>query len=257
VCLVLEQHGRRPGLVPLWDTAVAALAMARMGTDDVKKLWLPGVVEGTTRLGLVSELTGRLVPATADAAVLVAGDDVRLVDLTDLPRQRVETTTRALASHVDVTGRSGERLGADGDWVLSAARLGLAAHQLGNADAGVREAAAYLSGREQFGRPLATFQAVSQQLADAYCDVQAMRATLWQAVWVLEQGQDARRAVDVASWWATDAGVRVVTAVQHLHGGIGADTTYPVHRRLLWALQTDALLGGASRQLARLGAALV
>jgi acyl-CoA dehydrogenase len=84
-----------------------------------------------------------------------------------------------------------------------------------------------------------------------------MRATLGQAVWRLQREEDARREVDVAAWWACDAGVRVTTVVQHLHGGIGADTTYPVHRRLLWALQTDALLGGASRQLARLGPQLL
>ncbi|MDP9100879.1 MAG: acyl-CoA dehydrogenase, partial [Actinomycetota bacterium] len=112
--------------------------------------------------------------------------------------------------------------------------------------------------REQFGRPLATFQAVSQQLGDAYCDVQAMRATLWQAVWQLDRGPEtqARRAVDVATWWACDAGARVQNAVQHLHGGIGADTTYPVHRRLLWSMRIDALLGGPSRQLRRLAPAL-
>jgi acyl-CoA dehydrogenase len=168
----------------------------------------------------------------------------------------VETLNHALATEVLPAG---EPLGGP-DAVArltGQARLGLAALMLGVADEGVREAASYLSSREQFGRPLATFQAVSQQLGDAYCDVQAMRATLWQAVWLVEQRRDARRAVDVATWWACNAGVGVQTVVQHLHGGMGADTTYPVHRRLLWALQADALLGGASRQLARLGPALV
>jgi acyl-CoA dehydrogenase len=179
----------------------------------------------------------------------------------------VETTTHALAADITFAGTHAERLAGDVEWLRDVARVGLAAGQLGNTDEGVREAASYLSGREQFGRPLATFQAVSQQLGDAYCDVQAMRATLWQAVWALDRGSGdqgsaqqegaARRAVDVAAWWACDAGVRVQTVVQHLHGGIGADVTYPVHRRLLWALHTDALLGGASRQLARLGPALL
>jgi acyl-CoA dehydrogenase len=260
-CLLLEQHGRRLALLPLWENAVAALALARFGTDEQRTAWLPGVAAGTTRLTLVADLGGggSPVPAgmAAQAAVVVSGDDLSLVPLEGVTRTAAETTTHALAADLDLTGAAAQPLSGDADWVRDVARLGLAAGQLGNTDEGVREAASYVSGREQFGRPLATFQAVSQQLGDGYCDVQAMRATLWQAVWALEQGRDARREVDVATWWACDAGVRVQTVVQHLHGGMGADTTYPVHRRLLWALQTDARLGGASRQLARLGPALV
>jgi acyl-CoA dehydrogenase len=60
----------------------------------------------------------------------------------------------------------------------------------------------------------------------------------------------------VACWYATDAAERIQHTVQHLHGGLGADTTYPVHRRLLWTMRSNALLGGPSRQLVRLGAAL-
>ena len=261
ICLLLEQQGRRVALLPLWETAVAALVLARFGSDEQQATWLPGVAAGTNRLTLVADLGGgdSPVPAgmAAQAAVVVAGADVSLVSLDGVPRTSVETTTHALAADVDLAAAHRQPVAADADWVRDVARLGLAAGQLGNTDEGVREAASYLTAREQFGRPLATFQAVSQQLGDGYCDVQAMRATLWQAVWALEQGRDARREVDVATWWACDAGMRVQTTVQHLHGGMGADTTYPVHRRLLWALRTDALLGGASRQLARLGPALV
>jgi alkylation response protein AidB-like acyl-CoA dehydrogenase len=261
ICLLLEQHGRRLALLPLWENFVAALVVARFGSDEQQATWLPGVAAGTNTLTLVADLGGGdcLVPSgmAAQAAVVVSDDVVTLVPLDGMHRTPVETTTHALAADVDLTTASGQPISADADWIRDVARVGLAAGQLGNTDEGVREAAAYLTEREQFGRPLATFQAVSQQLGDGYCDVQAMRATLWQAVWELEQGRPARREVDVATWWACDAGVRVQTVVQHLHGGMGADTTYPVHRRLLWALRTDALLGGASRQLARLGPALV
>jgi alkylation response protein AidB-like acyl-CoA dehydrogenase len=261
ICLLLEQHGRHPALLPWWETAIAAFVVSRFGSDELQATWLPGVAAGTNRLTLVADLGGgdSPVPAgmAAQAAVVVSGAAVSLVPLGVVARTPVETTTHALAADLDLAGASSQPIAADPDWVRDVARVGLAAGQLGNTDEGVREAASYLTGREQFGRPLATFQAVSQQLGDAYCDVQAMRATLWQAVWALEQGQDARRQVDVATWWACDAGVRVQTVVQHLHGGMGADTTYPVHRRLLWALRTNALLGGASRQLARLGPALV
>jgi acyl-CoA dehydrogenase len=274
ICLLLEQHGRRLALLPLWENAVAAYALAKHGSDEICTTWLPGVAAGTSRLSLVVDLgesqsldvvngtlTGlaSLVPAgmAANAVVVATDDGLWLADLSGVKRSPVVTTTHALAADIPFDATPVQRLDGDADWLREVARLGLAAGQLGNTDEGIREAASYLSSREQFGRPLATFQAVSQQLGDAYCDVQAMRATLWQAVWALEQGRPARREVDVAAWWACDAGVRVQTVVQHLHGGIGADTTYPVHRRLLWALRTDALLGGASRQLARLGPALV
>jgi acyl-CoA dehydrogenase len=235
--------------VPLWGTAIAALAIARHGTDAQRQRWLPGVAAGTSRLAVA---VGSIVldGGDADAVVVLRADGADLA--TGLTGTPVETLVHGRALQVRLGDVLGEPLG-ETSWVEGVARVGLAALQLGTADEGVREAASYLSAREQFGRPLASFQAVSQQLGDAYCDVQAMRATLWQAVWALEQQADPGRAVDVAAWWACDAGVRVQTAVQHLHGGIGADTTYPVHRRLLWALQTDALLGGASRQLARLG----
>ena len=264
VCLLLEQQGRRLAPVPLWETTVAALAVARFGDDEVRKRWLPGVADGSTRLTIALDASGdnlALVPQehVADAVLVCRPDALLLVETAGLPRVEVATTSHALASDLSVRGAQTTALGdaAASTWLADRARVGLAAIVLGAADAGVREAASYLTGREQFGRPLATFQAVSQQLGDAYCDVQAMRATLWQAVWLLESGGDARTAVDVACWWATDGGGRVQQTVQHLHGGMGADTTYPVHRRLLWTLRASAQLGGPGRQLARLGPALV
>jgi acyl-CoA dehydrogenase len=255
LCLLLEQQGRFVAPVPLWETTVAAFVLARGGSPDQQARWLPRVAAGTARLALAVSLDGTpdgLVSGPFDALVVVDGDAVLLAE--SPVATPVETTNHTLA--FDVTGLSGEPLDVPADWVRDVARLGLAAQQLGVADAGVREAAQHLSGREQFGRPLATFQATSQQLGDAYCDVQAMRATLGQAVWALGRG-DARKEVDVATWWATDAAERVQHVVQHLHGGLGADITYPVHRRLLWTMRANALLGGPSRQLVRLGAALV
>ncbi|MCW2584851.1 MAG: putative acyl-CoA dehydrogenase [Frankiales bacterium] len=267
VCLLLEQQGRFLAPVPLWETTVAALAVAQ-GTPQQQARWLPAVAAGTAKLSLAAALSGPQPVAWDGTALrgtaLVSGASHALVVVTDAgvllaetpAGEPVVTTNHTLAFDVDLTGVPAEPLTVEAEWVLDVARLGLAAQQLGVADAGVREGAQHLSGREQFGRPLATFQATSQQLGDAYCDVQAMRATLGQAVWALGNGP-ARTAVDVATWWATDAAERIQHTVQHLHGGLGADTTYPVHRRLLWTMRANALLGGPSRQLARLGAALV
>jgi 3-oxocholest-4-en-26-oyl-CoA dehydrogenase beta subunit len=89
--------------------------------------------------------------------------------------------------------------------------------------------------------------------ADAAIDTEAIRVTTWQAAWRLDNGLDAGRAVTVASWFAAESGQRVVHATQHLHGGMGADISYPIHRYFLWGKQNELLLGSPSAQLARLG----
>ena len=263
LCLLLEVQGRRLAPVPLWETTLlGADPLLRSGTAELHKRWLPGVADGSLRLSaavdLVSgEASTRDVPQghIADAVVVPTTRGAELVEMAGLTRTPVLMTNHALAADLDLEGVVGTPMAGPVDW--DRARLGLAALLLGLADEGVREAAAYLSGREQFGRPLATFQATTQQLGDAYCEVQAMRATLWQAVWALDNEEPAaRRSVEVAIWWAVDAAQRVQHTVQHLHGGLGADTSYPVHRRLLWTMRAVAQLGSPSRQLARLGTEL-
>jgi 3-oxocholest-4-en-26-oyl-CoA dehydrogenase beta subunit len=141
-------------------------------------------------------------------------------------------------------------------WMLDRALVGLCATQVGVAEGALRMAADYTSERQQFGRPLSTFQGVALKAADAYVDTEAMRVTLWQAAWRLTAGLDAAKEVLVAKWWAAEGGQRVVHITQHLHGGMGADVDYPVHRYFLWGKQIEDTLGGASAQLARLGQAL-
>ena len=65
---------------------------------------------------------------------------------------------------------------------------------------------------------------------------------------------NAADEVAVAKWWACEGTHRVVHATQHLHGGVGADVDYPIHRYFLWGKQTGDALGAGSWQLTRLGA---
>ena len=140
--------------------------------------------------------------------------------------------------------------------VLDAAWTGLCALQVGVCEAALAQTAAHLNEREQFGRPLATFQGAALKAADAAIDLEAMRVTLWQAAWRLDAGRDAGPAVAVAKWQAAERGQRIVHSTQHLHGGLGADITYPIHRHFLWGKQIELVLGGPSAQLARLGQTL-
>lgn len=108
--------------------------------------------------------------------------------------------------------------------------------------------------REQFGRPLATFQAVAQQIADVYAAARTLHLATVSACWQLDTGRDAGRDVDVAAYWLAEHGPAALRTCHHLHGGLGMDVTYPLPRYS--ALMTDlvAFVGGASDRLDRLGA---
>lgn len=202
-----------------------------------------------------------LVPAASDDGVVVAAVDPRSDGVT---LERAVTTNREVHPHLRLDGVtvSADDLLAGGDprrgpevldWMLQRAWTGLCALQVGVTEAAVARTAEYLSTREQFGRPLSTFQGTMLRTADAAIDTESIRVTTWQAAWRLDQGVDASLAVSVASWFAAEAGQRVVFATQHLHGGIGADITYPIHRYFLWGKQIELMLGAPAAHLARLG----
>ena len=110
--------------------------------------------------------------------------------------------------------------------------------------------------RQQFGRPIASFQSPVLRLADAHIDLEAMQVTIQQAAWQLDAGQDAAIAVSVAKWWTAGGGHRTLHTAQHLHGGIGADIEFPAHRYFLRGKQLLDTLGGAAAHASRLGADL-
>jgi len=155
----------------------------------------------------------------------------------------------------------GGRRGAEAaDWLASRGTVGLCATQAGTVARALELTAEYARSREQFGRPIGSFQAVAQRLADAYIDVEAVGLTMWQAAWLLaERGPgdaEARAAVATAKFWAADAGHRVAHTAVHVHGGMGIDTSYPVHRYFTAAKLAEFSLGGATAQLLRLGEVL-
>ena len=139
------------------------------------------------------------------------------------------------------------------DWLEQHANVAHCALQVGVAEEAMKRTAAYLGERKQFGVPLGSFQALAMRMADCYIDVEAMRSVYWLALWRLSEGLDARIEIRAAKWWACDAAHRVVCSAQHLHGGIGADVDYPIHRFFLWAKQISYSLGNATTQLERLG----
>lgn len=294
--LLLEQVGRAAARVPARPTLTTAVAVDALGSDRQRGELLPGVVAGETVLtaaltepdgsdpedpgttaapdGEGWRLTGRrpwvpsaraaeriLVPATADDGTVVlalvapdaAGVTLTAQETTDgSPRAEVGLDGTPVGPAAVVAADDGGAL----RWLADRARVAVSAELLGVSERALRMTADHTSQREQFGRPLATFQSVAVQAADGYIDVEAMRATLWQALWRLEVGRDARQAVTVARWWAAEAGERVASAAMHLHGGIGVDTDYPLHHYFLRAKALELTLGSGASELDRLGAQL-
>lgn len=141
-------------------------------------------------------------------------------------------------------------------WIEQRGIAALCALQAGVCEAALRITAGYTSERRQFGSPIATFQAVAHRAADAYIDTEAVRLTARQAAWRLDAGMDAAEELAIAKFWAADGAHRVTHAAQHLHGGIGVDLDYPVHRTFRWARHLELSLGGGTAHLRRLGALL-
>ncbi len=142
------------------------------------------------------------------------------------------------------------------DWLVARGTVGLCAMQAGVLERALELTAGHARTRVQFGRPIGAFQAVAQRLADGFIDVEAVRLTMWQAAWLLSAGLPADVEVATAKFWAADAGHRVAHTAVHVHGGLGIDVSYPVHRYFAAAKGNEFALGGATAQLRRIGAAL-
>ena len=294
-CSVLIELGRAACDVPyLASVVLGAGALASFGTTAQLQRWAAPAGQGSVVLtaALAEEdgddprvpsaraeradgqwvLTG--VKTAVDAApeadlflVPCAGPDGVLVFLVAPSDAGVSVEPQRLTDFGSA-GRvvlSGAALGDDrvlggagvAEWLVERATVGLCAVQSGVIERALELTAEYAKSRVAFGRPIGSFQAVTQRLADAFVDVEAVRLTMWQAAWLLSAGDSgADAAVATAKFWAAEAGHRVAHTAVHVHGGIGIDVTYPVHRFFVAAKQHEFALGGATAQLRRIGGAL-
>lgn len=276
------------------SVSVAAAAIAAHGTDEQKAAWLPGAVSGEKILtAALAERLGRdaaapavkatrvdggwkldgvktAVPAATVADVILvpaATDDGVGVFLVSPTAEGVTlapqlTTAKEIAGELTLDGAvvaDAALLGGAVDsavavWLRDRATLGLCALQLGITEKAMRSAAEYTTTREQFKRPVGSFQAVGHRLADCYIDVEAIRLTTWQAAWQVGAGLDAGEAISTAKFWAAEGGHRVAHAVVHVHGGMGIAEEYFVHRYFVHAKQIEFSLGGANEHALRIGA---
>lgn len=284
---ILTALGRQIAAVPYLESVVlAGGALAHFGSPSLQRDWAVPAVAGkkivtvaldgefgqapvkATAIGDGFRLTGTrtqvpfgpvadafLVPADTDS-----GTKVFLVPAghAGVTVTALQTTGQNSAGELDLHGLdlSAEHLVGDGDalaWLSTHRALGLTAYQLGVLERALELTADYARTREQFGRPIGSFQAVSQRLADDYIEIKGLRLTLEQASWRLSEDLPAETEVATAAFWAAEAGHRVAHTTVHVHGGVGIDMDHPVHRYFITAKQIEFALGGATSRLLVIG----
>lgn len=285
---VLEEAGRTAAAVPLWETlALGVVPLAEFAPASLASELLPAVAagelvltaawhsEGTeplvpinvaSRAGEGWQVTGSTVcvPAAqvADAFLVPAGIETGSVGLFLVRRGEGVAVEPHITTFGDPQGAvlladAPAELVAEGyeslRWAYERAVATQCAVAVGVCAEALRLTAEYTKERKQFDVPIASFQAVAHRAADAYVDTEAVRLTAQQALWRLAVGLPASEEVASAKFWAAWGGQRVVHAAQHLHGGVGVDRDYPLHRCFLQAKELELQLGGTTRQLLQLG----
>ncbi|MFF4642351.1 acyl-CoA dehydrogenase family protein [Streptomyces sp. NPDC001389] len=298
LCLVLREAAGALARVPLLEHCATAMAVQSHGGPELAAALLPGAARGT--LVLTAAAQGRTGHDPAELAVTARREDGSWIldgvqtavpwahcsDWIAVPAHTgdggavlalIPRATEGLTL-ADQYSTSGEKLAeltldgvrvpaahlidAPGAWerLRQVLTTGTCALALGLGERVLAMTSDYTGKREQFGFPVATFQAVAVQAADRYIDLRAMEVTLWQAAWRLDAATGAAGGplpasgdVAVAKIWASEGVRRVVQTAQHLHGGFGADTDYPLHRYHAWAKQLELQLGPAAAHEETLG----
>ena len=273
---LLEKVGRYAAPIPALETIVmGALPIQEFGSESQKAELLPKIAEGelitTTAFIASDEVTikeGRisgsfnfvsfgleadiiLIPAATGVFIIKKSEDGISVE----PR---ETTTGYSQAALKMNNVDAQQLGTVSyedftTWLSLRIDSAICSIMAGACEASLDLASEYTKVRQQFDRAIATFQAVSQRAGDAYIDTEAVRLTSRQAAWRISAELPSAEQVAIARWWASEAGFRVVHAATHLHGGVGVDRDYPLHRYFLMARQLELTMGNSEEQLEKLG----
>ncbi|GAA4719438.1 acyl-CoA dehydrogenase [Nocardioides conyzicola] len=265
VAVLLRETGQRAVQLPVWETlCCGVLTLAAAGSEEQRAALLPGVASGETLLtpalrevgGSIAaatattyadgKVTGRKIGVTyADRAgrllVTAADGDRTVVALVDPAGPGVELlesgSSYGTTQHtVVLDGAPAELLpGADAARVLTdLAVAGLAITAAGLV-VGARDlTATYIKGRTQFGRTLAEFQAVAMQIADVYIASRTLDLAADNAAWRIAHDIDVADDLAVAAYWVCHEAPGAMRTCHHLHGGMGVDITYPMHRYFSW-----------------------
>lgn len=262
--VVVEELGRAVAPGPFVPTVIASAVIAKNGTAEQKSRLLPGLIDGTVTAGIGLDSRVRLGDGVADGEagivlgaglagllLIAAGDDVLVLE-----RDR-DGVSVDVPDNFDPTRRSGRvRLDnvrvSDADVLagarpsaLARARTLLAAEAVGGASDCVDAAVAYAKVRQQFGRTIATFQAVKHHCANMLVGAESGIAAVWDAARAAGEDEDQFRLIAaVAAALAFPAYVRNAELNIQVHGGIGFTWEHDAHLHLRRAVVTAALFGG-------------
>jgi alkylation response protein AidB-like acyl-CoA dehydrogenase len=267
--VLLTEVGRRAAPVPALATLMTGvLPIARWGSADLRRELLPAAAAGEVIItAALREVP--LHPATVTEGNRVTGTKVGVLYAAEAHRVLVSTSTGVVLVDPAADGVTLIRtptVSGDPEYTVQLERAPVAAildgpgsrdlHRLATAGAccladGALAGALsltrdYVATRRQFGRPLAEFQAVSQQIADVYIASRTLHLIALSAAWRLATDRDPDGDLDAAAWWVTEEAVQAVMTCHHLHGGMGVDVSYPLHRYSSLIRDLSRFLGGAS-----------
>ncbi|SDP23761.1 acyl-CoA dehydrogenase family protein [Pseudomonas jinjuensis] len=283
---VLQAQGAGLGQVPLWQHQLGTAALARWGDESLHGL-LEELAAGTRLLSLsfngsadspgiglrLSRSERGLQLDGTINAVPLAGHTCRLLLLAEgeegaqlvliEPRDAGVALTPGVYTH----GLAVADVQCDGviveaahvlpvaatAWLEQRAIAALAALQVGVSEEQIRRTVEYVNERRQFDRAIGTFQAVQMTMADCRIAVEALRTALYQLCYRLDNDLGCDSEALATRWLTCETGHLVGHKTQHVHGGIGVDLTYPIHRFLYWSRDLSHGLGGSAASLERLG----
>ena len=206
-----------------------------------------------TKVGVAYAEQADWMIVTADSAVVVVSPKADGVQLVQTPTSNDADEYTVTFAAVAV-GDSDVLAGATAPRVNQLALAVIGAFADGLVAGALRLTADYVASRKQFGKPLSTFQTVAAQLAEVYIASRTIDLAAKSVVWRLSEGRDADDDLDVLGYWVTSQAPPVMQICHHLHGGMGMDITYPMHRYYSTIKDLSRLLGGPSHRLDLVGA---
>ncbi|MEY1677152.1 acyl-CoA dehydrogenase family protein [Gordonia sp. ABKF26] len=200
-----------------------------------------------TKVGVLHADGASLFLVTADAGVVAVSPDAEGVAIARTPTS--SGWGEYTVTFDDVPVDDADIVVRDLAVLRDRYRLALCAYADGLVAGATRLTADHVSTREQFGKPIALFQAVGQQLADIYVVGRSMELATTAAAWRLSEGLDAATDLAIAAYWLAEEIPPTTRTMTHLHGGIGVDITYPLHRYFSLTKDLARLVGGAHVRL--------
>jgi alkylation response protein AidB-like acyl-CoA dehydrogenase len=250
--ILTEELGYVAAPSPFLSNAAAGLAIQQAGSDEQKERWLPGIASGEAlgTVGIVS--AGGAAPLVPDAEgasviVLIDGDGATLVEPGDAQVQRVETIddTRPFAR---VRADGGDQLPGDVAGGLDRIAVAVSGELVGVSQRTLDMAVEYAKDRQQFGRPIGAYQAVSHNCAQMLMEVEGARSLTYYGGWAADHEPESLAvAASMAKAYASDAGFRVPARSLQVHGGIGFTWEHDL-QFFLKRGKTDAHLFGTARE---------